>query len=445
MPTTFKAVVYADNRRKDGTYNVKIRVTHRRQSLKISTNIYVAAHQLTRSLKIKDETVIDETDRIIRSWRSIVGTLGAAADVMTAKEVVEYIKRTEQGNRTFTLDFIEYGRRITSIMKEGTQRPYVSAINALTRFVGSDSLDIGAINARFLEDFERFIENEPALHVSRNGAVRDRGRTKAGGRAVSLYLACVRHIHNRAKAEYNDEDSGIIRIPQSPFKKYRVKQPPKPKKRAVSVEIIQQIINLPNEERRDGSTADITRRDLARDCFLLSFGLAGMNAADLYSCPAQPLTDGVIVYNRQKTASRRADEAEMHIRIEPEIAPLVEKYRDPTGERLFSFHRHYSDSMGFNAALNLGLHRVDAAIESPEHITFYAARHSWATIARSAALNIDKYTVHEALNHVDADMRVTDRYIARDWRNVWLANAAVVGLFDWSEVLRRKSVDDVNM
>ena len=57
MPTTFKAVVYADNKRKDGTYNVKIRMTHRRQSLKLSTNIYVAAHQLTRSLKLKDQAV----------------------------------------------------------------------------------------------------------------------------------------------------------------------------------------------------------------------------------------------------------------------------------------------------------------------------------------------------------------------------------------------------
>lgn len=434
--------MYADNRRKDGTYNVKIRLTHRRQSLKVSTNMYVAAHQLTRGMKLKDEEVIEEAERIIRSWRSIVGKLGAAADAMTAKEVAQYIKRMEQHGRGFSLDFIEYGRRIAETMKYGTGKTYVSALNALARFVGSDSLDIGSINARFLADFERFIETEPALRGSRNGPLKPTGASKTGGRAVSLYLACVRHIHNRAKAEFNDEDNGLICIPQSPFKKYRVKQPPKPKKRAVSVDIVQQIINLPNDERHDGSIVDFTRRDLARDCFLLSFALAGMNAADLYSCPAQSLDGGVVVYNRQKTASRRADEAEMHIRIEPQIAALVEKYRDPTGARLFCFHKHYASHRTFNSALNIGLRRVDTAIDSPEHITFYAARHSWATIARSSALNIDKYTVHEALNHVDADMRVTDRYIARDWRNIWDANAAVVGLFDWSEVQRRADPDE---
>lgn len=166
-----------------------------------------------------------------------------------------------------------------------------------------------------------------------------------------------------------------------------------------------------------------------------------MNAADLLSCPAQPLDGDVIIYNRQKTASRREDEAEMHIRIEPQIAPLVEKYKDPMGKRLFRFHLHYSTGNTFNCALNQGLKRIDAALRAirdadqrqndatgedrplPEHITFYAARHSWATIARSAALKIDKYTVHEALNHVDADMKITDRYIDRDWSVIWQANA----------------------
>lgn len=145
----------------------------------------------------------------------------------------------------------------------------------------------------------------------------------------------------------------------------------------------------------------------------------------------------------------------MHIRIEPQIAPLVEKFKDPTGARLFRFHLHYRDGNTFNGALNQGLKRIDDALRAtrdvdqhqndaagedrplPEHITFYAARHSWATIARSAALKIDKYTVHEALNHVDADMKITDRYIDRDWSVIWQANAKVLGLLNWSELKKR--------
>lgn len=45
---------------------------------------------------------------------------------------------------------------------------------------------------------------------------------------------------------------------------------------------------------------------------------------------------------------------------------------------------------------------------------FYAARHSWATIAVNK-VKIDKYTVHAALNHIDESMKVTDIYIKRDF------------------------------
>ena len=72
MPTTFKPVVYADNKRQDGTYNVKIRVTHRRQTLKLSTNMYVAAHQMTRALKLKDQSINTWKNGVERALKKYV-------------------------------------------------------------------------------------------------------------------------------------------------------------------------------------------------------------------------------------------------------------------------------------------------------------------------------------------------------------------------------------
>ena len=60
-----------------------------------------------------------------------------------------------------------------------------------------------------------------------------------------------------------------------------------------------------------------------------------------------------------------------------------------------------------------------------DDLEFYAARHSWATIALNKC-GIDKYTVHAALNHVDESMRVTDIYIERDFVNENKANAKVI-------------------
>lgn len=443
MPTTFKALVYSDNKRQDGTYNVKIRVTHNRRTLKVSTNLYATVDDLTRSLKLKNQEYIDQTDDMIRRWRGIVAKLGIAADTMDVKQIVEHIEYIEKNGDNFRLDFIEYGRTIAASKSKGTRATYDTALNALSRFVKGRPIDISKVTAKFLSEFEKFIENEPVHRGDRKNGVVQLEKSKAGGRAVSLYLASLRHIHNKAKEEFNDEDNGLINIPLSPFKKYKVKKPPKAKKRAVSSNTVQAFINLPDMERIGGGTTDMTRQDLARDCFLLSFGLGGMNAADLYDDDARMFTDkneSIIVYKRKKTRTRREDEAEMYIRVEPCIMPLIEKYRDPTNERLFCFYKHYSTIDGFNDALRKGLKIIELKIKSKKHIVFYSARHSWATIGRSKELNIDKYTIHEGLNHVDADMKATDIYIDRDYSTIWEANAEILAMFDWSAMLNREKI-----
>lgn len=164
------------------------------------------------------------------------------------------------------------------------------------------------------------------------------------------------------------------------------------------------------------------RYNLAKDMFILSFCLIGMNSADIYSCTS--IQDNVLTYNREKTKSRRSDRAEMRVTIPAIAIPLIEKYRDPSGTRVFRFHQQYSTAAAFNAAINKGLKQIGAELGIPD-LEYYAARHSWATIARND-LRIDKYTVHQALNHVDADMKVTDRYITRTYTIENEANEKVI-------------------
>ena len=59
-----------------------------------------------------------------------------------------------------------------------------------------------------------------------------------------------------------------------------------------------------------------------------------------------------------------------------------------------------------------------------ENLTFYAFRHSWATIARND-LGIEKWTVHEALCHVDSDTSIDDVYIRKDYKQINVANKLV--------------------
>jgi len=84
----------------------------------------------------------------------------------------------------------------------------------------------------------------------------------------------------------------------------------------------------------------------------------------------------------------------------------------------------YCTESTFNQNLNKGLKTIGEELGIKD-LTFYAFRHSWATIARND-LHIDKSIVSDALNHTDPTMRITDIYIKKDFRLINEANRKVV-------------------
>ena len=147
-----------------------------------------------------------------------------------------------------------------------------------------------------------------------------------------------------------------------------------------------------------------------------------MNSVDLFNAATR--IEDTIVYNRTKTKARRDDDAKMMVDIPIIIRSIVNKYSDCTGKRLFNFYLNYADESTFNKAINCGLKELGKEL-GVEDLEFYAARHSWATIALNK-VGIDKYTVHAALNHLDESMKVTDIYIERDFVNENKANLKVI-------------------
>ena len=212
-----------------------------------------------------------------------------------------------------------------------------------------------------------------------------------------------------------------MRIPHTPFEYFKIPRQEATRKRAIQPQQIKGIWNMPYQNTHKGAKGTC-RFDLAKDCFILSFCLMGINSVDLYN--AASLSENRLVYNRTKTKDRRLDKAKMEVIVPNMILPLIEKYRDTTGKRLFRFYQDYRDHKAFNKAINKGLKEIGEQL-GIDDLEYYAARHSWATIALNKC-GIDKYTVHAALNHVDESMRVTDIYIERDFVNENKANAKVI-------------------
>ena len=413
---TIKAEIKKSELKVDGTYNVKIRFTLDRKIKRLSTNLFITSKDLTKSLKFKEDTSIKRAiDRLVLYYREQCFKLQLDQNHYSLDEIIEFLNGEQEKQQT--IDFIKFSREwIASTTIKGAPN-YTTAINALVRFVGKEELDINLITLDFLESFKTFLNKEREIRTKR---LMQQGKRIPSNRSLSLYLISIKKLFNEAKKKYNKKEKNLILIPNSPFMELEIPKQEATRKRAISADIIKKLWKLPYKDMKKGYKSTC-HYNLAKDCFILSFCLMGINSADLYN--ATEMEGYTIVYNRTKTKDRRLDKAQMKVDIPRLILPLVEKYKDKTGKRLFNFYQYYADEKDFNKAINYGLKEICTILEIDD-LEYYAARHSWATIALNKA-GIDKYIVHAALNHIDDAMKVTDIYIERDFVNENKANTKV--------------------
>ncbi|WP_270565183.1 phage integrase SAM-like domain-containing protein [Bacteroides finegoldii] len=414
---TIKAEIKRSELKVDGTYNVKIRFTLDRKVKRLSTNLFVTQQDLTKSLKFKEDTSIKrEIDRLVLYYREQCLKLQLDQNHYSLDEIIEFLNGEQEKQQT--IDFIKFSREwIASTTIKGAPN-YTTAINALVRFVGKEELDINFITLDFLEQFKAFLIGE---RDARTKKLMQQGKRVTSNRTLSLYLVSIKKLFNEAKRKFNKKDKNLILIPNSPFEDFKIPKQEATRKRAIPADIIKKVWKLPYKDMKKGYKSTC-RYNLAKDCFILSFCLMGINSADLYN--ATEMRGNTIIYNRTKTKARRLDGAKMMVDIPKIVQPLIDKYKDSTGKRLFNFYQYYGDEKTFNKAINSGLKEIGAILEVDD-LEYYAARHSWATIALNK-VGIDKYIVHAALNHIDDSMKVTDIYIERDFVNENKANTKVV-------------------
>lgn len=394
MATTFKIEIQKPN--KDGERKIMVVVNHNGERKRLDTNIVGVKRDFSKGGELRNYDIIDQVNDYVRELRTRANKIASRIAYVDIETLLEYLREYDK-HIDFMLVFREY---IEENNDSGGIRNYRSAYNSFARFIGKESIDVLEVTSSLLSRY---------------------CATMKGRRCASLYLGAIRHVHQWACFRYNNEEIGVVRIPFNPFTRVMVPKQGASRKRAIEADVIKRIMELPYRPAKSKNG----RRcifNLAKDCFILSFGLIGMNSADLYD--AKDYSSGRITYFRAKTRDRRADNAEISVNVQAPISELFNKYRDKSGKRVFCFYKMYSSASNFNKAINKGLKEVGEEL-GLDGLQFYAARHSWATIARND-LRIDKFTIHEALNHVDKDMSITDIYIKKDFSNINEANKIVL-------------------
>lgn len=392
---TFKATIKKDKQRSDKTWNVLIRFTHERKVRYISTTMYVTKKDLTASFKIKNQQVIDKCEDLIRVYRDKVNKLNLEINSMDIDSVIDYLKSKDDKSG---IDFIAFSRKWCAAHTEIKGiRNYLTALNSLCTFFGRESILCSEITVQKLKEYEEYLSDKK--------------------RAQSLYPSAIVRLFMEARNYFNDEDNNIIRIKQN-LSKYKPKQQNVAEKRALTVDEIRNVFNISYTGIKVRGMDN--RRDLAKDCFMLSFCLMGMNSADLYN--ATEFDGEYITYYRTKTKDRRNDNAKMVVKVHPIIKPLIEKYRGK--KRVFNFYERFSSMGDLNRSINIGLKEIGREL-GIDNLQFYSARHSMATIAINK-VGINKYIVNDMLCHVDSSMRITDLYIQKDFAPVNDANFKLI-------------------
>lgn len=379
----------------DGTYNVKVRFIKDKKVKRVSTDLFATDSDLTSDLKLKEESIVkQEADRLVLHYRTMVNSLHFDSENCDVSEIVNRLLCKEEAEKP--IDFIAFSKKWISETTIKGKDNYTTALNSFIRFLGKEELEIKKITVDLLEQYRDYIIN---VRNERVKALQAEGKRVPSNRCLSLYLMSLRHLYGEAQRFYNKPDKGLMRIPHTPFEYFKIPKQEATRKRAVTPQQIKAIWSLPYQNIHKG-VKHTCRPDLAKDCFILSFCLMGINSADLYN--ATLLRDNRLVYCRTKTKERRLDKAKMEVVVPDMVLPIIEKYRDTTGQRLFRFYKDYRDHKAFNKAINKGLKEIGDQLNIDD-LEFYAARHSWAIIALNKC-GIDKYTVHAALNHVDESM-----------------------------------------
>ena len=414
---TIKAEVLKDKKRTDGTYNVKVRFIKGKKIKRISTDLFATEADLTADFRLKEDSVIkQEADRLVLHYRTVFTSLHLDSENYDVNEIVSLLQNKDEAEKP--IDFIAFCKKWISEATIKGKDNYTTALNSFISFLGKDELNIKEITVDLLEKYRDYIIEVRARKVKQ---MVEAGKRIPSNRCLSLYLMSLRHLFSEAQRFYNKPDKGLMRIPHTPFEYFKIPKQEATRKRALQPQQIKAIWNLPYQNIHKG-IKHTCRPDLAKDCFIMSFCLMGINSVDLYN--ATELIGNKLIYYRTKTKDRRLDKAKMEVIVPDMILPIIEKYRDHTGQRLFNFYQYYRDAKAFNKAINKGLKEIGTQLQI-EDLEYYAARHSWATIALNKC-KIDKYTVHAALNHVDESMRVTDIYIERDFVNENKANTKVL-------------------
>ena len=373
----------------DGRCPLFFRFTQKRQCKYISTGI-----ALTQEFWNETEQRITEScpDSESLNWqlKEKLAEYQKQIDKLTVLEIeVSFDTLFGQKSRYINCTVSEYFRQqidyLKGIGKVGSAVKYTSCKHLLEQ-CGLGRKRFEQIDLQYLQDFEAFLIRK--------------GNTS---NSIATKFSVLRAVYNKAVKHK------VFAETENPFKQYNVGRFWKPtRKRAITKEDVQRIqsLELP-------ASTEVYSTAFARDIFLFSYCVAGINFKDIATLRYGDIQNGRIYYQRHKTGK------ELNSPILPQTREIMERYSKPDASSddyifpILDRHIHKSEQQICNRVhkvighVNANLKRIAEMAGLKVNLTTYVARHTFATVLKRSGVNIS--IISESLGH--SDLETTQIYL----------------------------------
>ncbi len=388
-----KLSVFIDKRTPNskGLFPIKIRINNGASATTVSSKIYV----LEKAFTGNPEKVVEKTypNAVVINTRIKELYLEYAVAItdldhegklqrITAAGIKDYVLKRKQGDVPETTFSAEIEQYISNCRSPKTREGYVYARNMLYKFMKKTTVHFDELTYQTIVEFDRWMERQE-LSINTRGIV----------------MRYIRSVFNSAiKADKISPNT-------YPFRKFTIKRAQK-EKEFLTLDEIQKLRSLELKGMRA----------VARDFFMLSFYLCGVNPTDLFHFP-KANKKGNLVFVRQKIA--HTEPMPLHLHIQPEAQEIIDRYAGK--EHLLSFIERYYEFENFRRKLSKQLRDIGKLID--RRLYFYLARYTWATFADHVGVSHD--VISKALGHSDKST-AEKYYISFNWDRANAANRQVI-------------------
>lgn len=343
---TIKLAVLKHTKSKDGSYKIRISIGHRSETHYIVTSYSVnALSEFDNGIVVRVPNAHEiniKLRNLLNDYEERLERIDSPEDY-TCKELRDLLKsmRTHSSKVTFKQVSEQYQKELIEDGRGSYAGMLQNSLRLFFEFTGGDVF-LSEISTITISEFERWLKRKGVSQTY-----------------ISMTLSMTRTIVNRAIRMQ------LVTYSVHPFTYW--KRPADPERELdISVEDVRAI--------RDAQPR-LKKQRVARDIFMLSYYLGGINLIDLLEIDFRGVS--VLEYTRHKSRNMKLSDKRISFTLQPEAKELISKWMNRNTGRLdFGYKFSYKNFLAYVTRSIKSLAK-DIDIQDYRKVCYYTARKSF--------------------------------------------------------------------